>query len=373
MRVCLVSERLSPPYDEGIKNFAYQLACGLDAKHDLCVLTAFASEAAAEGPLRIRNPRTNKLFASLAMARAIRDHSPELIIYVPTASATTFSFARSRVLKWYGRGVPVVIVALQWRPYGRLARLAMPHLKPDLVLVQSRVTQEALESFQLRLAQLVPGISLDRFRPLSGEERHAQRLRYGIDSQAYVVLHVGHLNRGRNVQAMLEIQRHADIPNLQCLVVGSSSTDQDRELVAELEAGGVLVVDGYVDQIERIYGLSDCYLFPVNGRMSAIDLPLSVLEAMACDLAVVTTCFGGLEALFQASAGLHYAASADEMISSIEACCGLKAPGTRAMVAPYDWPNTTESVMGLVERELGLSGHPVDERCPLPDSGAVAK
>jgi glycosyltransferase involved in cell wall biosynthesis len=284
MRICLISERMRPPYDEGIKNYAHQLAEALAAQHALCALTAFVPESPAEESVPIRQVRTNKLFLSLDLARTLRGFRPDLVLYIPTACATLFSFLRAHALKQYARGASVVMVALQWRHYGALARLAMPHLRPDLVLVQSERTRASLEFSGARIALLPAVIDLERLVPADTARKLALRERYGLDQDAFVILHVGHLNRGRNVQALLGLQHDPRLPGLQTLVVGSSSTEHDLSLISELERGGVRVIDGYVKDIAEVYALADCYLFPVSAKMSAIDLPLSVLGVIEDEL-----------------------------------------------------------------------------------------
>jgi len=58
-------------------------------------------------------------------------------------------------------------------------------------------------------------------------------------------------------------------------------------------------MDRYIKKIEEIYQLSDCYIFPITFEGGGISILLSVLEAMACNLPVVTTKFGGLPAIFK--------------------------------------------------------------------------
>ncbi|MBN1401102.1 MAG: glycosyltransferase family 4 protein, partial [Anaerolineae bacterium] len=340
------------------------LAKALATQHELCALTAFVHGDPVEGEVPIRHVRTNKLFLSLDLARTLRAFGPDLIIYVPTACATAFSFFRARMLKRHARGVPVVMLALQWRRYGALARLAMPHLRPDLVLVQSERTQASLEFSGACVAPLPPSVDLERFAPVDAALKWTLRQRHGLEQGAYVILHVGHLNRGRNVQALLALQRDARLQGIQTLVVGSSSTEHDVGLVSELARGGVRVIDRYVSNIAEVYALADCYLFPVGAKMSAIDLPLSVLEAMACNLPVITTRFGGLEDLFRTSSGLSetalmkpglfYADTLDEMVAAIGACRQLQAVRTRTLVAPYDKTSLAERVLRVIADELGL-------------------
>ena len=356
MRICVFSERLAEPFDEGIKGYAWHLIRELRKAHDVLALTIFGRSSPEAG---IRNVWGNKLLLSVPLARQVRRFRPELILYVPTACATPFSFWRARLLKLYGAGAPVVLVALQVRRYGWIAQRVMPHLRPDLVLVQAERTRASLAPLGCRLRLIPPGVDWERFRPATPERRARLRQAYGIDPQSYVLLHVGHLNRGRNVQALLPLQR----PGQQVVVVGSTSTPQDEELVEELLRAGVKVIRGYVRDIAELYQLADCYVFPVKGETSAIDLPLSVLEAMACDLPVVSMPFGGLatqiqgesRAQLEAGQGLVYVEDGSQLAEAVEACKRLARAGTREMVAPFAWPKVIPAILEGICADLGLA------------------
>ena len=60
--------------------------------------------------------------------------------------------------------------------------------------------------------------------------------------------------------------------------------------------------------IEEVYALSDCYVFPTPpmNKINSIEIPLSVLEAMACNLSVITTKFGALPKVFEEGDGLIF-------------------------------------------------------------------
>ncbi len=349
MRILLFSERIAPPFDEGIKAVAIQMGRHLRARHEVCFLTTFGQDVPEE---RVTNLPSNPLLWSPWVAAAVARFRPELILYIPTACATPASFWRSRMLRLYGRGAPVALIALQIRRYGGVAREVMSVLRPELVLVQSEATRASLAPMGCRLLALPPAVDIERFRPRSAEERRALRRQYALDPAAYVALHVGHLNRGRNVQALAALQ---GLDGVQVVVVGSSSSPQEDALVRELKGTGVRVIREYVAHIEDLYALADCYLFPVRGENSAIDLPLSVLEAMACDLPVVTTRYGGLAAYLSPTDGLRFVEDPSEMADALAAVRRVEHPGTRRQVSGDAWPRVVARTLDAICRELGLA------------------
>ncbi len=110
------------------------------------------------------------------------------------------------------------------------------------------------------------------------------------------MVHIGHLNRRRGVAALAAVTDLA-YP----VLVASTSTPQDVVLADELRAAGVHLITAYLPDVREAYQLADAYLFPTPPdptAPSSIDLPLSVLEAAACNLPILATRFGALPDLW---------------------------------------------------------------------------
>lgn len=342
MRITLVAERLAYPLDEGIKNLTVNLLTALRREHEVQALTVYGQDMLDRD---VRDVRANKAFVGGDLARVARSFAPEGLLYVPTACATLGSFVRGRALSWQC-GVSLALLALQVRRYGPLATRLMPHLAPDRILVQSQRTAQSLvalgESVSGRVRSLPPAVDLDRFSPPSDVERRDLRKRWGVPQDAFVVLHVGHLNAGRGLRDLLTVSRR---PDEQVMVVGSSSTPHDSDLVGELRAQGVRVVDHAVDDIAEVYRLADCYLFPVRGEVSSIDMPLSVLEAMACGLPVISRPFGALPQTFAEARGVWFAESGDAVRGCLDRLRVGERFATRELVLEYTWDNLARALV----------------------------
>ena len=343
MRITLIAERLAAPFDEGIKNLTLNLLRALRQEHAVQALTVYGQDLPERD---VHNVVGNKLFLGGELSQALRDFRPEGIVYVPTACATLGSFVRARALSVQAGGVPLALVALQVRRYGVLARALMPALAPTWILVQSERTARSLAALGERVAartlRLPPAVDLERFSPVDKERCRTLRQRWQIAPEAFVLLHAGHLNRGRGVQDLARMARRADE---QMIVVGSRSTPHDPELVRELRVAGVRVIDQTVEDIAELYQLADCYLFPVRGETSSIDLPLSVLEAMACDLPVVARPFGALPRLFGAAAGVHFAEDVAAMRCGVDALREAAPTETRRLVCDYGWDGMARALV----------------------------
>jgi len=348
LRILFFSERLYAPYDEGIKNVAVQLIQALTAKHQVLALTSAGLDDAERG---IHNVPVNRLLLGAELSRIVRDFQPQGIVYVPTACATLFSFARARVLRLYGGGAPTVLVTLQPRQYRAWEKSLMGSLAPDWVVAQSRRTMNVLKEMGCRTALLSPAVDSQRFRPVSPEEKAALRARYGVPVEAKVLTHVGHLKGERNFSQLLALQTEG---SYHTLVVGSTSTEQEETLKDTLRGAGASVIDTYVAHIEDIYRLSDVYLFLVEEETAAIELPLSVLEAMACNLPVVCTPFGGLPDFFTEAHDLFYWRGQGELGALIQAAISTPCR-TRSWVESRTWAASAEELVQLPFAPLTLS------------------
>lgn len=347
MRLSLFSERLRAPYDEGIKNVAVHLIGALAVAHDVLALTSGGLEDAEYG---IKNVDVNRLLLSARLSSAIRRFRPQAIVYVPTACGTVFSFARAKMLALYGRSAYTVLITLQPRPYTVWGKLLIGRLAPDLVLAQSSRTVGVLRDLGCHTVLFPPAVDTQRFRPASPAEKAALRNKYGIPAAAKVVTHVGHLNGTRNLSRLLALQGGR---NYHTVVVGSTSTEQDEALKETLRGEGATVIDTYLANMEDIYRLSDVYLFLAEGDTAAIEIPLSVLEAMACNLPVICTPFGGLPDFFCQGRGLFYLHGRVELENMVNAAVSTPC-ATRALVESRTWSAAAQTLVRLLQRnEVG--------------------
>jgi glycosyltransferase involved in cell wall biosynthesis len=126
-----------------------------------------------------------------------------------------------------------------------------------------------------------------------------------------IALHVGHLRRNRGLDLLAQAQQLVG-DSARIIVLGSPTFPPDDGIVEELNAAGVIVRREYVDNLASLYKAVDLYLFPVRSEAAgAIDLPLGVLEAVACGIPVVSTPFGSLPKALRDEPGVQFAEPAD--------------------------------------------------------------
>ena len=341
---CIITEDMSPPLDEGIKNFAYSLLQAWPSEIPVHGISALLGRRTNN--TKIAHLRANRLFLSYGLCEELRSHRPDLICYVPSASATLFSFIRSRLLKLYQPQARVVMISLQPRQYGWFARHLIRFLAPDVLFVQHKETAKQLIALGCHVQLIPSGVDLDKFTPVSPYRKVELRKKYGLEPDTYTVLHVGHIKRERNVQSLVHIRKKLAA---QVILVGSSFPGQDKDLLNELQGQGITIFNQYQSNIEQLYQLSDCYVFPVVSEQACIGAPLSVLEAMACNLPVVTLRYGDLPAAFEDGDGLFYAEEPSELPEIVARTMYTNGFNTREMVTPYSWQNVARLLLGQSE------------------------
>jgi len=341
-KTCIISEQLELSFDEGIKNFAYNLIRELSKGHNVLALSIQGDETDRR---YIKRLNVNKTFLSYCLFTEIRNFDPEIVLYIPSPSATLFSFMRTKVLKLYTSKARVVMISLQPVEYSLISQKFILLLAPDLVLVQSLSVLKQLSKLGCRVKLIPSGVDLEKFHPADRKKKIELKEKYEIELSKFLILHVGHMNRNRNVQILKELQRD----NNQVVVVASTSTEQDKDLVEELRITGIKVIIDYLENIAEIYQLSDCYVFPVTSETASIEVPLSVLEAMACNLPVITTRYAGLSTMFNSEGdGLFFVDKLKDLSNKVEKVKRSCHSETRRRTEPYSWGEVAQRILELV-------------------------
>jgi glycosyltransferase involved in cell wall biosynthesis len=342
-RIAFVCEDISLPLDEGFKNASAHIARSLaDLGHQVTVYTHEPGNAAIPAS---HLPR-NKLLRDRAFAKALRAFKPDLIIYVPEAAATPMSMVRSSSLRSQAGETPVVMISLQKRDYSGSGRMLLRMTGPDLVLVLSKESVSTVGSAGRSARRIPLGVDTEVFSPTTPQMRESLRASYGIGDEK-VILHVGHLRPGRN----LELLGRLAASGARLGLVTSSSTIADPRVREMLESSSIHLLNEFVDDIANAYRVADGYAFPTISETDAIEIPLSVLEAMATNLPVVSMAFGGLPDILSPGGGLYLCETEEEFVSSAGRMLELEKVETREQVLPLSWKHVAESIMSQIEAE----------------------
>lgn len=307
----------SSDLDEGLKNIAHYCADELSKNNEV-------------KRLNIKRPRSFEFLYTFVTFK------PDVIHYF--TGPTLQSLFLLKILGMRARRSKRIVSALLPKSSEKLFHnktfiTLHPYLKPDLVIVQNKTIGMSFESIRYPIKYLYNGVDIEKFKPVDHELKMSLREKYGIDKNKFIVLHVGHLSRVRNIQSLMDLQSN----EVQVLIVGSTYLGVDNDLCDSLEKKGCKVIKGYVSKVNELYQLSDCYIFPVDPGNS-ICMPLSVLEAMACNIPVITTKYEGLTDAFSQGNGLYFEENVKNFNGIIDRIRLQKGIiNTRDMVKNFSW------------------------------------
>ncbi|NTV51812.1 MAG: glycosyltransferase family 4 protein [Candidatus Firestonebacteria bacterium] len=331
-RICLISEALWEPFDEGMKVFSLHLARYFSKNYDFLGIT---NQGEDRVELKVRTLEFSKMMGSRDLTRTLRAFSPEVLVYLPWASVTTNSFLRAWRLKRMLPGTPLVLIGLQARRHGTLGRWLIRHAPVDQLLVQGQSSAAYFRNLGRSTRQIPSGVDLARYRPVNAREKAELRKKHRIPAKVRLLSHVGHLRASRNTEMLRAAARR---PGWQVLMIASSHAQPDLALKASLQQAGIEVRLEFIEKMEEIYQISDAYLFPVMDEQGAIGMPLTVLEALACDTPVISSAFGALPDILAASEVVYFIKDTADLESAMHALeKGVPRGVARALAQPYAW------------------------------------
>ena len=333
MRICLIGQNRGD-LDEGMRNITYALGHMLEARH--CVA--------------ISDPRD---FKSKAFWRDIRIFRPDIIHYLHGPTLRSFVLVKLLSLTYPSAKCIVsathpILSYFDWK--------LLVFLKPDLVLTQSSTTEDRFTRAFIKTEPFPSGVDIHKFKPVSTQDKALLRKKYGIPEDIFLILHIGSIRTERNVQELVQLQKDDN----QILIVGHKSAGQNSELCEDLKKSGILVWDDYIRDVQEIYAMADCYIYPTVSRydyfgrakIASIEMPLTVLEAMACNIPVISTKFEALPRFITEGEGFYFVSEAEEIPHCIEEIKTGIPVNTRDKVTAFSWENITESLEDIYAASL---------------------
>jgi len=279
----LVEELPAEDLEEGSDIWAYQVTEALRRQTPVVARVTRPGRALVAPAARFLGVR-----AAVRQVASEGSRRPRAALYVPAGRMVTrWALLRARYLR-SSLGAPVAMAAFHEGLSEAASKWA-----PDLMLLTTQAACQEAERSGIRAELIWSGADTARFRPPRAGEKLELRRKWGIDPESYVVFHVGHLFENRNLRALVPL---AAEPGVSVLVLASHyrREPESSTLCRHLEEGGVRLLFGHRPDLEEIYRLADCYVFPTVDHGGAVATPLSVVEAKASGLPVVARRFRAL-------------------------------------------------------------------------------
>ncbi len=345
MRILLASEEITDRPREGTLVFLMHLARFLRREADLTVLYARGEHDPGIRGLRALSPR---ILVTGELLKTLRGERFDVCVYVPSSGLTGFGLARGCVLRWLAKA-PTIVIGLQDRGVGSLHRAVSWTGRPDLVLSPAKGLRARLDRLGFNVDFIMPGYDSLLFRPAQLEERGRLKAKYDLPQDKFILLHVGHVKENRNLEVLLRYRDWG--PDVQPVI---KAGEADASWVHRLRMAGIIVIDEYVDEVHELYRASDGYLFPVSDPTGAVEFPLSVIEACACNLPVLTTRFGALPDIIREGNGLRYYDRASDIGAGL-AEIRRSRPDTASNVKDFSWEEVFRKHLSPHLRSLAKS------------------
>lgn len=340
-RMIFITDIIKKPLDEGAKVGAFNLIYNFQKKYPCEIVTVNCD---LELPFATKNFRLNKLLFSKAFYEYIKVLPSDRILYIPSQSITLATFVRAKLLGYF-TSKQVNVLSLQPVKYSCFAKVIWPVIRPVHILTQSSHSAKRLESVGVKASILPLGVDDKKFYPCDNRKKAELKKKYSLHADGGVLLHIGHIKRSRNIEWLIEVKRR--LPDVTILVVGSTTTVQDEEFRILIEKEELIVMREFISSIEEIYQLADWYVFPVLKNNAAIETPLSVLEAMATNLPVLTTCFGSLQDTFCPNEYFKFVNSPNDIVIALKEGFSGNC-NNREKIRPFTWDAIADKLHEMI-------------------------
>jgi len=338
MKILLIGD-FSNNFDEGFKNIAKYTYQYLSKKYDVKTLNI-------------------KQILSVRTVKTLKESKPDIIHYFTAPTLSSFILIKILSIKYPKSKIIISALYPKFSLFLRNKRLKsilkFILKKPDAILYQN--DHEVFKDISKNVIFFPNYVDINKFKPVTEKEKLELREKYDIEKNKFVILHVGHLSKKRNLEVLSNIQKLNK--DYQVVIVAGTYVYKDEELLFELQKKGCKVIVGYVDNLQEIYTLSDCYVFPVPWG-NTISIPLTILEAMACNLPIITLRYPTFS-IYEEGNGLYFVNDVNEIPDKIKELESALENGieikTREKVLSYSLENMTEKLekiyKELIERGI---------------------
>lgn len=294
-KILLVTRPIAPPWDEASKNFAFYLAKTL-SMFDFFLLT---NGYLPNLPYHIHQRpiyTSNKLGLSqkIKLLKIIRMPDKFDIIHFMLTPNKLNAFSFKTFLSMKHAKTIQTIATLREDLFKDEEFKDI--LFADALITYSDYAKNKLESLKFKnVFRIYPGIDIDLYKKQRKNPDYMKT--YGFSESDFIINFTGEYTRLEAmddvVASFIEISK--SIPNaklsMAVRIKNAQDAEKKKEVVEIFKKNGLLKRvafhdDGFYEMTD-IYNLCDISIFPVRNMRGKFDVPLAVIEAMACEKPVI--------------------------------------------------------------------------------------
>ncbi len=235
-------------------------------------------------------------------------------------------------------------------------RRAVLRRAAGLVVPAGSLARIARQSWRVpaeRIHRIPNGVDPEHFRPADPEARRRARARFGLPASAHVVGSVGGLRAVKDHALLLRAAATLDEPPWILLAGEGPQRPALEALATDLGLSERTRFAGFLEDPAEAYAALDLFALPSRSE----QMPLALVEAMACGLPVVATAVGDVEEIL-AGGGLTvppgepqaFARALATLLADEDLRRRLGAANRRRVRAQYPLAKTLESYTALYRR-----------------------
>lgn len=296
-KILLITRPIAPPWDEASKNFAYTLAKNVQGV-EFGLLTNGILPDLPEN-VRQKPIYTSNNFSYLQKLRLIKhlrkirkDFDVLHYIFTPTKQN---AFLIKHFIDCKKAAKTIQTVATLREDLFRDSDFKKI-LFGDLIITYSDYAKNKLNSLGFNnVKRVYPGIDLEEFKKT--EKDRALMHRKNISEDDFVINFTGEYSRLGAIDLVIDsfIEISKNIPSaklaLAVRIKNKEDAEKKEEIIKKLKENNLLDKVSFFDdgsyKMPPVFNLCDISLFPVSDMKGKFDIPLAVVEAMACEKPVI--------------------------------------------------------------------------------------
>jgi len=297
-KVLLITRPIAPPWDEGSKNFAYFLAKNTPGFEIGLLTNGILSDLPKN--VRQKSIYTSNKFSYLQKIRLIKnlrklrnDFDILHFLFTPTKQN---SFLIKNFINFKARKFRTIqtVATLREDLYSDAEIKDM--LFGDLIITYSDQAKNKLADLGFKnVKRVYPGIDLDLYRNKGKNPEYLKK--HGLTSSDFIINFSGEYVRNGAMDIVLQsfMEVSQIIPearlSLALRIKNEADAKKKKEVIEILKKNNLLEKIAFHDDakydIFELYNMCDISIFPVLDMHGKFDVPLAVIETMACEKPVI--------------------------------------------------------------------------------------